>query len=406
MSLVGLARATSSDDEEPTLTPRSVITAPAEEEPAAAVTFVRSDGSEALLSGYLSAKVSQSQLAGFRQRRLRQFYIAQNETIDVLIADLKGAQHLAGGEMLPEEGKQAPTYTSWEVRAAVNGSFALNVALLLGKLIATIISGSMSALASTADSALDLVSGFVLFAVHRSMARSDPYKYPEGKSRLEPIGVVMFAVVMGMSSLQIMISAIENLVGVFQDGSKLDLGPLTIGILISTIVLKFGALLACRSIAAKIQSSSVETYAQDHFNDVLTNSVAVVAVLLAWWQPNTLAFLDPLGAILIALWILFSWLSTALVYVAKLVGLVAPPELVRRLTHLVFSHDPRVLKVDTCRAYHFGERFLVEVEIVMLPETTLRESHDVGITLQVRRMAPLLATAECHPSMMRGSCCR
>ena len=113
-----------------------------------------------------------------------------------------------------------------------------------------------------------------------------------------------------------------------------------------------------------------------------------------------------MGAILIALWILFSWLSTALVYVAKLVGLVAPPELVRRLTHLVFSHDPRVLKVDTCRAYHFGERFLVEVEIVMLPETTLRESHDVGITLQVRRMAPLLATAECHPSMMRGSCCR
>ena len=34
---------------------------------------------------------------------------------------------------------------------------------------------------------------------------------------------------------------------------------------------------------------------------MLTNSVAVVAVLLAWWQPNTLAFLDPLGAILIAM---------------------------------------------------------------------------------------------------------
>ena len=34
------------------------------------------------------------------------------------------------------------------------------------------------------------------------------------------------------------------------------------------------------------------------------------------------------------------------------------------------------------RAYHFGPRFLVEVEIVMAGETPLSESHDVGIMLQ------------------------
>ena len=34
------------------------------------------------------------------------------------------------------------------------------------------------------------------------------------------------------------------------------------------------------------------------------------------------------------------------------------------------------------RAYHFGPRFLVELEIVMHPDTPLRESHDCGILLQ------------------------
>ena len=34
------------------------------------------------------------------------------------------------------------------------------------------------------------------------------------------------------------------------------------------------------------------------------------------------------------------------------------------------------------RAYHFGPKFLVELEIVMAEETPLRESHDVGINLQ------------------------
>ena len=38
--------------------------------------------------------------------------------------------------------------------------------------------------------------------------------------------------------------------------------------------------------------------------------------------------------------------------------------------------------MDVVRAYHFGPKFLVEIEIVMPEETPLRESHDVGILLQ------------------------
>ena len=60
------------------------------------------------------------------------------------------------------------------------------------------------------------------------------------------------------------------------------------------------ALLLCRSVAKAHDSSSVEAYAQDHWNDVLTNLVGVVAVLLAWWQPNHLAILDPIGAVCVA----------------------------------------------------------------------------------------------------------
>jgi len=143
-------------------------------------------------------------------------------------------------------------------------------------------------------------------------------------------------------------------------------------------------MLACRWIASSHASAAVEAYAQDHRNDVLTNSVGVGAVLLAWWRPGQLAVVDPIGAIVIALWIIISWTGTALEHIAKLAGKVAPQDFVRRLINIVYAHDDRVLKVDTCRAYHFGERFLVEVEIVMSPDTPLRESHDVGIALQHR----------------------
>lgn len=46
------------------------------------------------------------------------------------------------------------------------------------------------------------------------------------------------------------------------------------------------------------------------------------------------------------------------------------------------EHDERVNYIDTVYVYHFGTRFLVEVHIVMDPNMTLRESHDISETLQ------------------------
>jgi divalent metal cation (Fe/Co/Zn/Cd) transporter len=39
--------------------------------------------------------------------------------------------------------------------------------------------------------------------------------------------------------------------------------------------------------------------------------------------------------------------------------------------------------VPAQRAYHFGSRLLVEVDIVMDPSTPLKVSHDVGESLQI-----------------------
>ena len=40
--------------------------------------------------------------------------------------------------------------------------------------------------------------------------------------------------------------------------------------------------------------------------------------------------------------------------------------------------------IDTVRAYHSGPRFIVEVDVVIDPEETLREAHDVAEALQMK----------------------
>ena len=130
----------------------------------------------------------------------------------------------------------------------------------------------------------------------------------------------------------------------------------------------------------QLADPTLEALAQDHWNDCLSNGVAAVALLFAVREP-TLWFLDPIGAILISLYIIYSWYVTGKEQIEHLTGKGAPDEFIEELVDLANDFDDRCT-VDTIRAYHFGPKFLVEIEIVMDASTLLFESHDLGMELQ------------------------
>ena len=117
----------------------------------------------------------------------------------------------------------------------------------------------------------------------------------------------------------------------------------------------------------------------DHRNDIAINSfgliMSIVGTRLVW-------YLDPLGAILIALLILCSWTSTAFEQVWLLVGKSAPREFISKVLYVAVTHDDRIRSIDTCRAYHAGEKYFVELDIVMDEDAPLKVTHDVSQTLQ------------------------
>jgi len=40
-----------------------------------------------------------------------------------------------------------------------------------------------------------------------------------------------------------------------------------------------------------------------------------------------------------------------------LVGISADPKFLQQVTYIVLTYDPKILKIDTCRAYHSGPVF-------------------------------------------------
>jgi Co/Zn/Cd efflux system component len=71
----------------------------------------------------------------------------------------------------------------------------------------------MSVLASLVDAALDFLSTVIVWLTTKLVSRSqrDQYHYPVGRQRLEPLGVVVFSVVMITSFCQVAIQCLERL---------------------------------------------------------------------------------------------------------------------------------------------------------------------------------------------------
>ncbi|CAI5965992.1 unnamed protein product [Closterium sp. NIES-65] len=274
----------------------------------------------------------------------------------------------------PQEARAAAKTARGE-HWAIQISNVANIVLFIVKVAASIESGSLSIIASTLDSLLDLLSGFILWYTARSMRRHNPYKYPIGKARMQPLGIIVFASIMATLGFQVLLEGVRRLT----DSSAVGLGSewqVYVAIMLFVIAVKSALYFYCRIFTG---NDIVMTYAQDHFFDVVTNTVGLAAAVLAgavaWW-------IDPVGAILLALYTMINWGRTVLENVNSLTGRSAPPEFLQKITYLCWNHHEAILAIDTVRAYTFGTLYFTEVDVVLPRDMPLEETHDIGESLQ------------------------
>jgi len=269
--------------------------------------------------------------------------------------------------------------SSRNYRFAVNASWAVNWFLLGAKLYAVIISSSKAVTAALVDSIVDILSQAILAMADRYISRHSP-DYPVGRSRLEALSVIACAFIMSMASVEVMQYAATDLYNGFNgDKPPLDMPNVLYIIMGVGIVLKFVLWVYCLRLNAKLNSDTVAALAEDHFNDVISNAAAMVTAAIAFHTPAW--WLDPVGAVLISLVIIYRWVDIISEQVKKIVGHTAPPEYIEKVEAIALKHDSR-LEVDCTRVYHFGARYNVEMEIVLPGDMTVMESHDIALALQ------------------------
>ncbi|KAB5544478.1 hypothetical protein DKX38_012590 [Salix brachista] len=370
-----------------------------------------------------------------RQKKISEYYRRQEKLVEGFHeVDSFIELGILPGSLSEDEMKQLAR----NERVAIYASNVANLVLFLAKVYASIQSRSLAVIASTLDSLLDLLSGFILWFTANSMRKSNQFQYPIGKQRMQPVvglippadhmnfrslkdlqvwntlanesnefisitvaclgyqlfkssyifcafspirwsffwqGIVIFASVMATLGLQILFESGRELVIRAQPERDPDKEKWMIGIMVSVTVVKFVLMVYCR----RFNNEIVRAYAQDHLFDVITNSIglgtAVLAVRSYWW-------IDPIGAILIALYTMSNWGKTVVENVWSLIGRTAPPEYLAKLTYLIWNHHKNIKHIETVRAYTIGCQYFVEVHIVLPQDMSLDQAHNIGETLE------------------------
>ncbi len=59
---------------------------------------------------------------------------------------------------------------------------------------------------------MDLASAVVIWVTVRAIENRDPYEYPRGRTRLEPLAVVIVSIIMGVANIQMIIQSVESII--------------------------------------------------------------------------------------------------------------------------------------------------------------------------------------------------
>ena len=255
------------------------------------------------------------------------------------------------------------------LRLATYASVITAGILITGKLAATLLTGSVSVMASLIDSLMDIAASLInLFAVRYSlMPADDEHRFGHGKA--ESLAGLAQATFIAGSALFLMLHAVDRLL----NPQPLQAIGVGIAVMVFSVVATLILLAIQRHVIARTGATAIRADSLHYFTDLLTNASIIVALVLslAGWQG-----LDPIFAIGIAFYILHSAWTIGHEAFQQLMDRELPESDRERIRRIVLAHQ-EVHGLHDLRSYRSGQREIVQFHMELDGDLTLRDAHAI-----------------------------
>lgn len=245
-----------------------------------------------------------------------------------------------------------------------------NVVLAVSKGIVAYLSHSVALYADAANSVSDVIYSLLMVFGLLLAQRPPDLSHPQGHSRFEPLVGLMVTLSMTFAGYEAARTAIQRFI---EGGLAVEPGWPTV-VLIFSAAVKLGMFWVIRRIAVELGSPTLATTAKDNLSDVLTSTAAFVGAL---GSKLIHPLMDPIGGILVALWIFRAAFSAARENLNFLTGAGASEELRHQLVEIAEA-VPGVQRVHHTMTEYVGPRLVVDLHINVNGEMSLNEAHAIA----------------------------
>jgi len=265
---------------------------------------------------------------------------------------------------------QASAATGQLLKRATYASVTVALVLLTGKLVAWLMTGSLTVMASLVDSLMDAAASTInLVAVRLSLNPADEeHRFGHGKAEFLA-GLAQASFIAG-SSFFLVIHAVERL------RSPVPVSRVTagIGIMAAAIVLTLVLLAYQHYVIRKTDSAAIRADALHYATDVLTNAGTILALILAkFGWPG----LDPIFAIIIACYIFYSAVKIGY-HATQMLMDRELPEPIREQIIRIAKAPPQVQGVHDLRTRQSGQTILIQLHLELDDQIPLLRAHGIA----------------------------
>jgi cation diffusion facilitator family transporter len=280
-----------------------------------------------------------------------------------------------------------------------------NTSLILLKIAAGILTGSISLIAEAIHSLMDLAAAVVAFFSVRVSDKPADKEHPFGHGKAENISGAVEAVLIFVAAGIIIYQAVQRII----KGTTLEMLEIGIGIMALSIVINIFVSRYLLKVSRETDSLALEADASHLTTDVLSMLGVLVGlgiVRLAALFNYNLQILDPIVAILVSLLIIRTAYRLTTKSFGGLVDVKLPEEEEQKIRQAITEHfGGEVVSFHKLRTRKAGSQRYIDLHLVMPKQVSLEEAHRMCDHLEKDMKNRLLHTdVTIHVEPCDGDC--
>ncbi len=284
-------------------------------------------------------------------------------------------------------------------------SVASNSLLILLKVVAGLLTGSISLIAEAIHSLMDLAAAIVAFFSVRISDKPADKEHPFGHGKAENISGVVEAILIFVAAGLIIYQAVQRII----QGKTLELLEIGIGIMAVSIVVNILVSRYLLKVSRETDSLALEVDAGHLTTDVMSMAgvlVGLTIVRLAHLAGFHLDVLDPIVAILVSLMIIRTSYMLTMKSFGGLVDVSLPENEEKDIKQAIIEHfGEEVVSFHRLRTRKAGSQRYIDLHLVMPRRISIAEAHEMCDHLEKDMRNRLLRTdVTIHVEPCNGQC--